>query len=37
MLKLSDLFKSKELWSFRCGSEGCDDINKWYFGGPNKE
>ena len=37
MLRLSDFCKSKELWSVRCGSMGCDDIYEWSFGGPYKE
>ena len=37
MLRLSDFYKSKELWSVGCGSTGCYNINEWYFGGPDKE
>ena len=37
MLRLSDLWKSKELWSVGCGSTGCDTRNEWSFGGPNEE
>ena len=37
MLRLSDLCKSKELWSVGCGSTGCDARNEWYVGGPEKE
>ena len=37
MLRLSDLCKSKELWSVGCGSAVCDARNEWYFGGPDKE
>ena len=40
MLMLSDFCKSKEkreLWSVGYGSAGCDAINEWYFGSPDKE
>ena len=37
MLRLSDFYNSKELWSVRCGSAGCDASNEWSFGGPDKE
>ena len=37
MLMLSDFYKSKELWSVRCGSVGCDARNEWSFGGPENE
>ena len=37
MLRLSDLCKSKELWSVGCGYTGYDASNEWSFGGPNKE
>ena len=37
MLRLSDFCFSKEIWSFGCGSAGCDAINEWSFGGPDKE
>ena len=37
MLMLSDLCKSKELWSVGCGSTVCVARNEWYFGGPDKE
>ena len=34
MLRLSDFYKSKELWSVGCGSTGCDARNEWSFGVP---
>ena len=37
MLMLSDFFFSKDLWSVGCGSAGCDAINEWSFGGPDKK
>ena len=37
MLRLSDLFLSKELRSVGCGSTGCDASNEWSFGGPGKK
>ena len=37
MLRLSVVFKSKELWPFRYGSMGCDDNNEWSFGGAEYE
>ena len=37
MLRLSDFFKSKDLWSDGCGPTGCDATNEWCFGGPYKE
>ena len=37
MLMLSDFCFSKDLWSVVCGSAGCDDSNKWSFGGPDKK
>ena len=36
MLRLSDFCNSKEIWSVRCGSTGCNAINKWSFGGPSE-
>ena len=33
MLRLSVLFKSKELWSVGYGYMGCNDNNEWYFRG----
>ena len=37
MLRLIYFCKSKYIWSFGYGSMGCDDINGWYFGGPDDE
>ena len=37
MLMLSYFCFSKELWSVRCGSVGCDASNEWSFGGPDKK
>ena len=37
MLMLSDFYFSKELWSVRCGSVGCDASNEWSFGGTEKK
>ena len=37
MLRLSDFYKYKDLWSVRCGSTGCNASNEWYFGGPDEE
>ena len=37
MLRLSDFYKSKELWSVGYGSTVCDASNEWYFGGPEEE
>ena len=37
MLRLSEFYFSKELWSVGCGSALCDAINEWYLGGPVKE
>ena len=34
---LSDLCKSKELWSVGCGSVVCGARNEWYFGCPDNE
>ena len=33
MLRLSVVFKFKELWLVRYDSMGCDDNNDWCFGG----
>ena len=37
MLRLSDFCKSKEIWSVRRGSAGCDARNEQSIGGPDKE
>ena len=37
MLRLSDFYNFKEIWSVGCGSTGCDASNKWSFGGPDKK
>ena len=37
MLRLSGVFKSKELWSVGYGSMGCDDYDEWSFGGPDND
>ena len=37
MLRLSYVWKSKDIWSVGCGYTGCDAINEWSFGGPYKE
>ena len=37
MLRLSDFYKSKYIWSVGCVSTRCDAINEWPFGGPEKE
>ena len=37
MLRLSDVFKSKELWLVEYGYMGFDDNDAWYFGGPDDE
>ena len=37
MLRLSDFCKSKELWSVRYGSMGCDYSDEWSFGGPDDD
>ena len=37
MLRLSYVWKSKDLWSVGCGYTGCDAINEWSFGVPYKE
>ena len=37
MLRLSVVFKSKELWSVGYGSMGCDYNDEWYFGGAEDE
>ena len=37
MLRLSVVFKSKELWSVIYGSMVCDDNNEWSFGGAEDE
>ena len=37
MLRLSVVFKTKELWSVVYGSMGCDDNYEWSFGGPEDE
>ena len=37
MLRLSGVFKSKELWSVGYGSMGCDDYDEWSFGGPDDD
>ena len=37
MLRLSDVFKSKYIWSVGYGSMGCDDNDEWYFGDPDYE
>ena len=37
MLRLSVVFKSKELWSVGYGYTGCDDNYEWYFGGLENE
>ena len=37
MLRLSGVYRHKELWSVGCGSAGCDDSNDQSFGGPDKE
>ena len=37
MLMLSDFCFSKDLWSVGCGSAGCDAINEWSFGDPDKK
>ena len=37
MLRLSDVCKSKKLWSVGYGSTVFDASNEWYFGGPEEE
>ena len=37
MLRLSGVFKSKDLRSVWYGYMGCGDNNEWYFGGPDNE
>ena len=37
MLKLSGVFKSKNIWSVRYGFMGCDESDEWSFGGPEDE
>ena len=37
MLRLSYLWKSKDLWSVGCGYTVCDAINEGSFGGHYKE
>ena len=37
MLRLSDVFKSKYIWSVGYGSIGWDDNNEWSLGGPDDD
>ena len=37
MLRLSDFCFSKELWSVRYGSAGCDASNEMSYEGPDKK